>query len=182
MDVFEPLVTVRQDTSFYSHSMNVVGWLSGANSHPSIVYLASDPISSPLISITELVQYLVVCRISDLALGELRERIADATDPMYICKGVTCRVVQTRWHVTYFLFPISLSLSLSLSLPIIILRRVRACRPPSTDPTILVIYFILSSSYFTAPQHDVDVTSVFVANMSHPSLFFIRAPIFPYLL
>jgi hypothetical protein len=132
MDVLKPFVTVRQDTSFYSHSMNVVGWLSGANSHPSIVYLASVPISSPLISITELVQYLVVCRISDLTLGELCERIADTTDPMYICKGVTCRVVQTRWHVTY-------------SLPIIILCRVCACRPPSGDLPFLVYFFVSTS-------------------------------------
>src|SRR5215471_17807471 len=59
--------------------MDVVSWLSGGSLRPSTTYLASVPISFPLIGLTQLVQYLVVCRVSGLTPGELRDRISGAT-------------------------------------------------------------------------------------------------------
>ena len=46
---------------------------------PSVPYLALVPISFPLIGLTQLVQYLVVCKIANLTPGELRSRISGAT-------------------------------------------------------------------------------------------------------
>jgi fatty acid synthase subunit alpha len=78
-EVLESLAAVRQDTLFYTYGMNVIAWLSGAVPRPPLSYLASVPVSSPLIGLTQIVQYLVVCRVSNLTPAELRSRIAGAT-------------------------------------------------------------------------------------------------------
>jgi hypothetical protein len=59
--------------------MDVVSWLTGATAWPSTAYLASISISLPLIGLTQLVQYLVVCRVSGLTPGDLRGHIGGAT-------------------------------------------------------------------------------------------------------
>ena len=75
----KPLTSTREATSFYTHGMDVVFWLTGATPRPSTVYFASIPISLPLIGLTQLVQYLIVCRVSGLTPGDLRDRISGAT-------------------------------------------------------------------------------------------------------
>jgi fatty acid synthase subunit alpha len=77
--VLSPLADSQQSTPFYTYGMDVVSWLSGASSRPSTAYLASVPIAFPLIGLTQLIQYLVVCRVSGFTPGELRDRIAGAT-------------------------------------------------------------------------------------------------------
>lgn len=78
-DVLVPLATEHEAFSFYTFGLDVVSWLSGETSRPSVAYLASVPVSLPLIGLTQLVQYLVVCRVSGLSPGEFRSRIAGAT-------------------------------------------------------------------------------------------------------
>ena len=78
-EVLKPLVAERVDTTYYNHGMDVISWLDGSIPKPSTAYFASIPISLPLIGLTQLVQYLIVCRISGLTPGELRSRIAGAT-------------------------------------------------------------------------------------------------------
>jgi fatty acid synthase subunit alpha len=78
-DVLAPLAAARRDTLLYSHGMNVSASLDGSIAHPPTAYLASVPVSSPLIGLTQLVQYLVVCRMTNLTPGDLRDRIAGAT-------------------------------------------------------------------------------------------------------
>jgi fatty acid synthase subunit alpha len=78
-EVFQPLVGANQASPFYTFGMDVAAWLSGASPRPPIAYLASVPISFPLIGLTQLVQYLVVCRVANLTPAEMRERIAGAT-------------------------------------------------------------------------------------------------------
>ncbi|EEB93555.1 hypothetical protein MPER_07767, partial [Moniliophthora perniciosa FA553] len=46
---------------------------------PSKPYLASIPVSLPLIGVTQLVQYLVVCHVVGLTPGELSDRVKGAT-------------------------------------------------------------------------------------------------------
>ena len=46
----------------------------GAAACPAVPYLASVPISFPLIELTQLVQYLVVCHVANLTPGELRSQ------------------------------------------------------------------------------------------------------------
>ena len=61
------------------HSTHVSSWLAGTKPRPSIPYLASVPVAFPLIGLTRLVQYLVVCRVSGITPGQLRDRISGAT-------------------------------------------------------------------------------------------------------
>ncbi|KAH7913599.1 hypothetical protein BJ138DRAFT_606981 [Hygrophoropsis aurantiaca] len=78
-DILLPLVAEREASSFYNYGMDVASWLSGAVPRPSTSYLASIPISLPLIGLTQLIQYLVVCRVSGLTPGEIRDNISGAT-------------------------------------------------------------------------------------------------------
>jgi fatty acid synthase subunit alpha, fungi type len=64
---------------FYGHGLDVLSWLTGEKQLPPVDYLASIPISFPLIGLTQLVQYLVSCHVSGLTPGELRDRLAGAT-------------------------------------------------------------------------------------------------------
>lgn len=73
------LAEEETESSYFTYGLDVTSWLSGAVERPSIAYLASVPISLPLIGLTQLVQYLVVCRVANLTPGQLRDRIAGAT-------------------------------------------------------------------------------------------------------
>ncbi|KAI6129042.1 hypothetical protein EDD16DRAFT_1516096, partial [Pisolithus croceorrhizus] len=78
-EVLIPLVAAHASSSFYNYGLDVISWLSGAVARPSIAYLASVPVSLPLIGLTQLIQYLVVCRISDLTPAQLRGYFAGTT-------------------------------------------------------------------------------------------------------
>ncbi|KAJ3916064.1 fatty acid synthase [Lentinula edodes] len=78
-EILVPLAEEKQFSSFYTHGLDVFSWLSGVVSRPSISYLASVPISFPLIGLTQLVQYLIVCKVTGLTPGELSDRMTGAT-------------------------------------------------------------------------------------------------------
>ena len=78
-EVLIPLATAHTATSYYHYGMDVMSWLSGSVPRPSTTYLASIPISFPLIGLTQLLQYLVVCRVADLSPGELRDHLDGTT-------------------------------------------------------------------------------------------------------
>ncbi|KAF5389975.1 hypothetical protein D9757_013855 [Collybiopsis confluens] len=79
-EVLVPLAEEKQQFSpFYTHGLDVYSWLSGATYRPSTSYLASVPVSFPLIGLTQLVQYLIVCKATGLTPGELSDRLAGAT-------------------------------------------------------------------------------------------------------
>lgn len=78
-EVLRPLVTTNASSNFYNYGMDVASWLSGSTPRPSTVYLASVPVSLPLIGLTQLIQYLVICRVSNLTPGQLRSRLSGAT-------------------------------------------------------------------------------------------------------
>ena len=78
-DILIPLAEQEDDSTFYTYGLDVVSWLSGTTPRPAVSYLASVPISFPLIGLTQLVQYLIVCRVANLTPGELRSRLAGAT-------------------------------------------------------------------------------------------------------
>jgi fatty acid synthase subunit alpha len=98
-DVLEPLVAARQDTLFYDHGMSVFSWPSGAIPRPSIAYLASVPISSPLIGLIQLVRYLVVGRVSGLTPEKLRERITGATGHSQGLVSAIVIAASTGWNL-----------------------------------------------------------------------------------
>ena len=78
-DVLVPLAEVESESAFYTFGLDVHSWLSGSTPRPPTAYLASVPVSFPLIGLTQLVQYLIVCRVAGLTPGELRDRIGGAT-------------------------------------------------------------------------------------------------------
>ncbi|KAF8896473.1 fatty acid synthetase alpha subunit [Infundibulicybe gibba] len=78
-DVLIPLASEQNTTPYYNFGLDVVSWLSGASPRPPTAYLASIPISFPLIGLTQLVQYLVVCRVTGNDPEDLRELMAGAT-------------------------------------------------------------------------------------------------------
>lgn len=66
-------------SSYYLHGLDVLAWLSGRRTKPASSYLGSIPLSLPLIGLTQLIQYLVACRVSGVTPGQFRERIRGAT-------------------------------------------------------------------------------------------------------
>ena len=78
-DVLVPLAAEEEAATHYEFGLDVVSWLLDAAARPAVPYLTSVPILSPLIGLTQLVQYWVVCPIANLTPGELRSRISGAT-------------------------------------------------------------------------------------------------------
>lgn len=65
--------------AYYAHGLDVISWLDGTAPLPPVEYFASVPLSMALIGLTQLVQYLIVCKASDLTPGEMRSRFTGAT-------------------------------------------------------------------------------------------------------
>ncbi|CAO1632127.1 unnamed protein product [Parajaminaea phylloscopi] len=63
-------------TNFYTHGVDVLSWLQHPETRPPVAYLASVPLSLPLIGLTQLTQYLVSTRSSGLHPGQMRGRLA----------------------------------------------------------------------------------------------------------
>lgn len=78
-DVLTPLVEESEEESLYTHGLDIISWLSGASPRPPVAYLASIPVSFPLIAVTQLTQFLVVCRVAQLTPGDVRSRLHGAT-------------------------------------------------------------------------------------------------------
>ena len=91
-DILAPLVTVEEASTYYMFGLDVVSWLSGATACPAVSYLASVPISLPLIKLTQLVQYLVICHVTGLTPSKLHSRLSGA---MGHSKGIVSTIVIT---------------------------------------------------------------------------------------
>ncbi|KAF8300132.1 hypothetical protein DL93DRAFT_2027532, partial [Clavulina sp. PMI_390] len=69
-DVLIPAAAKATDVdgfNYYSHGLDVLSWLEGPEEAvPPVEYLASIPISFPLIGLTQLAQYFVAVRVSNL--------------------------------------------------------------------------------------------------------------------
>ena len=78
-DVLVPVIAEHYHTSHFTFGLDALSWLSGASERPATSYLATVPISFPLIGLTQLVQFLVVCHIAGITPGQLRDKMAGAT-------------------------------------------------------------------------------------------------------
>ncbi|KAK7057294.1 acyl transferase/acyl hydrolase/lysophospholipase [Favolaschia claudopus] len=78
-DALIPLAAANSASPHYNFGLDVVSWLSGASPRPSTAYLASVPVSFPLIGLTQLAQYLVACNVAGMTPGQYRETISGAT-------------------------------------------------------------------------------------------------------
>ncbi|KAJ9662568.1 beta subunit of fatty acid synthetase [Coniosporium apollinis] len=63
----------------YPKGLDVMRWLHNRDSQPDTDYLVSAPVSLPLIGLTQLAHYVVVCRAMGTNPGRLRERMRGAT-------------------------------------------------------------------------------------------------------
>ena len=97
-EVLAPLVEESEEESFYTHGLDVISWLSGASSRPPVAYFASIPISFPLIALTQLTQYLIVCRVSQLTPGDLRSRLQGATGHSQGLVSALCIAASTTYE------------------------------------------------------------------------------------
>ncbi|KZT67951.1 hypothetical protein DAEQUDRAFT_367722 [Daedalea quercina L-15889] len=77
--VLLPLAGGLESSTYYTHGLDVMSWLTGVTARPPTAYLASVPVSLPLIGLTQLTQYLVTCRVARLSPGEMREKLQGAT-------------------------------------------------------------------------------------------------------
>jgi len=77
--VLQPLADAHQCTSYYSYGLDALSWLTGATPRPPTAYLASVPVSMPLIGLTQLIQFLIVAWVSGLSLAELRQSLTGTT-------------------------------------------------------------------------------------------------------
>lgn len=78
-EVLIPLASASESTTYYSYGLDVVSWLNDASARPPVAYLASVPISFPLIGLTQLVQYLVALKVARITPEQLRSRLQGAT-------------------------------------------------------------------------------------------------------
>lgn len=78
-DILIPLVEESEEDTYYTHGLDVISWLTGASPRPPVAYLATIPISFPLIGLTQLTQYLVVCRVTQSTPGDLLSRLQGST-------------------------------------------------------------------------------------------------------
>ncbi|CCO34685.1 fatty acid synthase subunit beta, fungi type [Rhizoctonia solani AG-1 IB] len=80
-DVLVPLANsaYEKNLTYYVHGLDVLGWLDGSIPVPPLEYLASVPVSFPVIGLAQLVQYIVVASVTALTPGELRDRLKGAT-------------------------------------------------------------------------------------------------------
>ncbi|KAJ6520570.1 hypothetical protein C8R45DRAFT_1058526 [Mycena sanguinolenta] len=85
-DIYKPFVseflaTVTNGNALlhYTFGLDVLSWLSGTSPRPSTTYLASVPISFPLIGLTQPIQYLAACNVAGMSPGQYRDTISGAT-------------------------------------------------------------------------------------------------------
>ncbi len=77
VNVLQPLASAST-SSFFAYGLDVISWLAGAP-RPPTEYLASIPVSFPLIGLTQLTQYLVSCHVAGITPGEMRARLQGTT-------------------------------------------------------------------------------------------------------
>lgn len=63
----------------YSKGLDVMRWLHNRDTQPDTDYLVSAPVSFPLIGLTQLAHYVVLCRVQGTDPGFVREHLKGAT-------------------------------------------------------------------------------------------------------
>lgn len=63
----------------FSKGLNIMRWLKNPDSQPGTDYLVSAPVSLPLIGLTQLAHYMVLCKVMGVDPGYLREHFKGTT-------------------------------------------------------------------------------------------------------
>ncbi|BEI81958.1 hypothetical protein CcaverHIS002_0211180 [Cutaneotrichosporon cavernicola] len=102
-DVLVPLADKATAAGFpyYVDGLDVISWLNGSKPRPAVEYLASIPVSLPVIGITQLVQYIVSARIADVSPGDLRNLIKGATGHSQGIISAVAVAASSTWDELY---------------------------------------------------------------------------------
>ena len=75
----QSLATDVDASMSFPHGLDIMHWLDDPESQPNREYLESAPVSFPLIGLTQLVHYVVSCRVLDIHPGVLRDQLSGIT-------------------------------------------------------------------------------------------------------
>ena len=84
--------------AYYPYGLDLLSWLDGSMPRPTVDYLASIPLSLPLIGVTQLLQYVVTCRITDVNPGEMRALFKGATGHSQGVVSAVAIAVSSNWE------------------------------------------------------------------------------------
>ena len=73
------LATELGASKSFPHGLDIIQWLENPECQPNREYLESAPVSFPLIGLTQLVHYVVSCRVLDIHPGVLRDQLSGIT-------------------------------------------------------------------------------------------------------
>ncbi|KAG9248120.1 fatty acid synthase subunit beta dehydratase [Calycina marina] len=77
--VLQALASNPQVERLYPKGLDVRTWLRDQQRRPDAVYLTSAPVSMPLIGLTQLMHYSIICRILNITPGQFRESLKGVT-------------------------------------------------------------------------------------------------------
>ena len=77
--LLEDLSRDRRAEKLYSKGLGIMRWLRNPESQPDIDYLVSAPVSLPLIGLTQLAHYVVLCKVMGVDPGYAREHFKGTT-------------------------------------------------------------------------------------------------------
>lgn len=69
----QPLIQNDEFAHLYPEGLDFESWLENPKLRPDILYLISAPVSCPLITVTQLAQYCMTCKLYNLSPGEFRD-------------------------------------------------------------------------------------------------------------
>ncbi|KAB8339215.1 hypothetical protein FH972_022149 [Carpinus fangiana] len=78
-DLLQDLARHPDALKLYSQGLDVKQWLHNPDTLPDLDYLVSAPVSMPLIGLTQLAHYVVLCRVQGVDPGYIREHIKGTT-------------------------------------------------------------------------------------------------------
>lgn len=77
--ILSELAGQHTSTMHYGHSLKPLAWLQHPEQRPPVQYLASCPVSLPLIGLTQLSQYVVTAKVLGLSPSQMTAKFKGAT-------------------------------------------------------------------------------------------------------
>ncbi|KAJ1969223.1 fatty acid synthase alpha subunit Lsd1, partial [Dispira parvispora] len=87
--------------TIHSKGFDVLTWLDRPSTQPDDEYLVSAPVSPALIGLTQLMHYVVMCRVLDLTPGQVRRNFVAATGHSQGIVAATVIAASDSWESFY---------------------------------------------------------------------------------
>ncbi|KAL8243674.1 hypothetical protein R6Q59_009932 [Mikania micrantha] len=97
-DQLKTLSSQPEADKFYSKGLDIMRWLADEDSQPDTDYLVSAPVSFPLIGLTQLAHYVVLCKVLGKTPGEVNERFSGTTGHSQGIITATTIAAATSWE------------------------------------------------------------------------------------